>query len=53
MKEHQSDKNHPEIDQDLHEVFPLFKTWRGLYMFVLGELVVLIILFYLFSRTFA
>jgi len=53
MKDQQSDNNHPRIDEDLHRIFPLFKTWRSLYMFVLGELVVLIILFYLFSRTFA
>jgi len=32
---------------------PLFKTWTQWYMLVIGFLIVLIILFYLFTKTFA
>jgi len=31
---------------------PLFKSWRSLYSMVLGELVVLVVLFYLFMKAF-
>ncbi len=31
---------------------PLFRSWNRLYGFVLGELVLLIVLFYAFSRLF-
>jgi len=41
-----------DIDKDLYEMFPLFKKWRNLYAFVLIELVILIILFYLFSQAY-
>jgi hypothetical protein len=40
-------------DEELRKVLPFFKSWRGLYIFLLGELVVLIILFYLFSNHYA
>lgn len=40
-------------DEELRKVLPFFKTWRSLYLFLLGELVVLIILFYLFSNHYA
>ena len=40
-------------DEELRRVFPFFKRWRHLYAFVLGELLVLIVLFYFFSRAFA
>ncbi|MEO1451724.1 MAG: hypothetical protein AAFV07_19500 [Bacteroidota bacterium] len=43
----------PSEDEELREIFPLFKKWRHLYTFVLVELGVLIILFYLFSQAFA
>lgn len=42
----------PEEDEALRRVFPWFKNWRSLYRFVLGELVLLILLFYLFSRVY-
>jgi len=31
---------------------PFFKSWRRLYFVVLGELVVLVVLFYLFMKAF-
>lgn len=40
-------------DEELRKVLPFFKTWRSLYIFLLGELVVLVILFYLFSNHYA
>ena len=40
-------------DAELRELFPLFKSWRSLYFFVLGELTVLILLFYWFSQAFS
>lgn len=52
----QTDK-HPEVpsdtDEDLHQIFPLFRRWRGLYLFVLGELVLTIFFFYFLSRAYA
>ena len=45
------DKENP--DEELRKVFPFFKNWRQLYLFVLGELLVLIVLFYLFSSYFS
>ena len=39
-------------NQELQEIFPFFKSWNALYLFVLGELAVLILLFYLFSRAY-
>ncbi|MDP5171503.1 MAG: hypothetical protein NWR72_14755 [Bacteroidia bacterium] len=42
-----------EEDQDLQQLFPFVKKWKTLYAFVLGELVVLIVLFYLFSHAFS
>lgn len=38
---------------ELREMFPFFKSWRSLYLFVLGELAVLIGLFYWFSQAFS
>jgi hypothetical protein len=36
-----------------HEIKPpLFRSWARLYAFVLGELVILIVLFYAFSKHF-
>lgn len=40
-------------DEELRQVFPFVKSWKALYAFVLGELFVLIILFYLFSQYFS
>lgn len=37
----------PETDKP-----PFFKTWKGLYLFVLGNLAFMIILLYLFSISF-
>lgn len=42
-----------EENEELRSVFPLFKNWKSLYAFVLGELLVLIVLFYLFSRAYS
>ena len=39
--------------EDLKKILPFFKSWGQVYAFVLAELAVLIILFYLFSSTFA
>ncbi|MEM6631449.1 MAG: hypothetical protein AAF694_17340 [Bacteroidota bacterium] len=46
-------KDDPQWQKDLQSLFPLFKTWKQLYRFVLVELFALIVLFYLFSRAFA
>lgn len=40
-------------NQELREIFPLFKSWKALYLFVLAELGILILLFYLFSQAYA
>lgn len=40
-------------DQELKEIFPLFSSWNKLYLFVLGELLLLIVLFYFFSQHFS
>jgi len=40
-------------DEELRKVLPFFKSWRSLYIFLLGELLVLIILFYFFSNHYA
>jgi hypothetical protein len=40
----------PEVGPDSSP--PLLKSWRRLYAVVLGELAVLIILFYLFTKAF-
>lgn len=39
--------------EELQEIFPFFRSWRQIYAFVLIELGVLIVLFYLFSRMYA
>lgn len=40
-------------DNDNKEKPPLFKSWTGWYVFVVAFLVVLIVLFYLFTQKFA
>lgn len=47
------DKQSQEEDQELQELFPFVKRWRSIYRFVLVELAVLIVLFYLLTRAFA
>lgn len=42
-----------EENEELRKVFPFFKSWNQLYTFIIGELVVLIILFYFFSTAFS
>ena len=32
---------------------PIFKTWRGMYFAVIGNLALLIVLFYLIARVFS
>jgi len=50
----ENDRDIPENEnEELQKVFPFFKSWRGLYIFVLAELLVLILLFYLFSWYFS
>jgi len=39
-------------EEDLDGLPPIFKNWNQMYAFVLGELFVLIALFYLFSKIF-
>ncbi|MEZ4825687.1 MAG: hypothetical protein R3C61_05235 [Bacteroidia bacterium] len=39
-----------DSNEDLRKIIPFVKSWRVLYAFVLGELLVLIILFYWFSK---
>lgn len=54
MADYPTDKE-DSIDQneELRKVFPFLKSWKVLYAFVLGELFVLIVLFYLFSQYFS
>jgi hypothetical protein len=39
--------------QNENDKIPLFKSWGQWYAFVIGFLVVLVILFYFFTKTFA
>jgi hypothetical protein len=39
--------------KDENDKAPLFSSWKGWYIFVISFLVVLIILFYLFTKRFA
>lgn len=41
------------MKQDDNDKTPLFSSWKGWYIFVIGFLVLLIILFYLFTKRFA
>jgi len=44
--------NRKEVEQDLDPP-PFFRTWNRMYAFVLGVFVLLVILFYLFTKWFA
>ncbi len=39
--------------QNENDKIPLFKSWRQWYAFVIGVLIVLVILFYFFTKSFA
>lgn len=39
--------------EELRQLMPFMKSWKMFYFLVLGELALLILLFYLFSRYFA
>jgi len=39
--------------QNENDKIPLFKSWRQWYAFVIGVLIVLVILFYFFTKYFA
>ena len=45
--------NSEDSIKDLQQIIPFVKSWKSLYLFVLGELVVLILLFHLFSKAFS
>ena len=51
MNEQPTSKSSQEDDEQ--NIFPFFKTWKQLYIFVLAELAILIVLFYIFSQTYA
>ena len=51
--DHEPLDDHSHDQEELQSVFPLFKSWGRLYTFVLAELAVLILLFYLFSKAYA
>jgi len=53
MTQHESPEETQAWEAELKKVFPAFSKWKQLYGMVLGELVLLIILFYLFSQAFA
>lgn len=42
------------IDETENEIkkIPFFSTWKKLYLFVIGNLIFLIIIFYLFTKIF-
>ncbi|MDX1909563.1 MAG: hypothetical protein SF053_21165 [Bacteroidia bacterium] len=42
----------PNPEEELRQLFPLARTWRQMYLFVLGELALTILLLYLFSQAF-
>jgi hypothetical protein len=46
-------KPQPSAAADENPGVPLFRTWRGVYTFVLGCFVVVIVLLTIFSRTYA
>ena len=55
MAETQNDflsSSDPEEEQ-LRKILPFVPSWGVLYAFVLGELALLIVLFYLFSKNYA
>ncbi len=45
--------NTSEQEEGPQKIIPFFKSWRQLYIFVLVELAVLIVLFYIFSETYS
>ena len=47
-----SDTESTELTDSPEERPPIFRTWRGLYLAVLGNLVLLIAIFYLITRMF-
>ena len=47
MSDQTPDKQHSE-----EEPPPILKSWRNLYILVIGTLIVLIVLFYLLTKTF-
>ncbi|MEL6675144.1 MAG: hypothetical protein AAFR61_23245 [Bacteroidota bacterium] len=48
----ESDKQNQDLDQELRKVIPWARSWKFLYGLVLGELILLILLFIWFSRAF-
>jgi len=49
----QPDNEATELNDSPEERPPIFRTWRGLYLAVLGNLVLLIAIFYLVTRMFS
>ena len=43
----------PPPDPDEHPGVPGFRTWRGVYLFVLGAFVVVVVALALFARAYA
>ena len=43
----------PVLHQEGADPVPVFKTWKGMYAFVLSFLALLIVAFYLFGRAFS
>ncbi|MCB0841117.1 MAG: hypothetical protein R3B93_22525 [Bacteroidia bacterium] len=52
MNHHPVEEENDQED-DVKKVFPFANSWNTIYAIVLGELVLLIILFYLFSNAYS
>jgi hypothetical protein len=44
---------HSQLHPESREAVPFFKSWRRLYCAVLGELALLVVLFYLLMKVFS
>jgi len=48
-----TDPSAPKVDDPESPRVPGFRTWRGVYLFVFGAFLVLVLVLALFSRAFA
>lgn len=43
----------PKPDENQQDKPPIFSSWRNMYIFVFGQLIVLIVFLYLFTKYFS
>jgi hypothetical protein len=53
MADFQHDTSSPSEEEQLRDILPFVPSWGWLYAIVLGELALLIVLFYFFSKNYA